>query len=57
MYHNIVHKEVQFPKYMSPQAIILIKGLLCKVPDKRLGAKAGFSEVKKAEFCKGIDWE
>lgn len=35
----------------------MLKGLLCKDPSKRLGAKYGVEEVKKMEFCKGIDWD
>ena len=47
MYHNIVHKEISFPRYLSPEAIKILKGLLCKDPNLRLGSLDGFSEVKR----------
>jgi protein-serine/threonine kinase len=57
MYHNIVHKDMSYPRYLSDQAVSLLKGLLCKDPERRLGKKEGFEEIKRHEFCKGIDWD
>lgn len=57
MYHNIVHQELTYPRHLSNEVVRLLKGLLCKDPERRLGAKEGFIEIKKHEFCKGIDWE
>lgn len=42
MYHNIVHQEVSFPRYLSNEVVKLLKGLLCKDPTRRLGYKNGF---------------
>jgi hypothetical protein len=33
-----------------------LRGLLAKDPEKRVGARGAFEEVKKADFCRGIDW-
>lgn len=46
MYYIIVNKEVSYPDYLSPEAITLLKGLLCKDPRKRLGASKGIEEIK-----------
>lgn len=51
MYHNIVHKEVVYPRYLSNEAVKVLKGLLCKEPERRMGAREGFAEVKRSEFC------
>jgi serine/threonine protein kinase len=56
MYHNIVHKDLSYPRYLSTSVIKLLQGLLCKDPERRLGAQHGFSEVKKHEFFNGVDW-
>jgi hypothetical protein len=42
---------------MSKEAVKILKGLLQKDPTKRLGYKSGFEEVKRSEFCQGINWE
>jgi len=47
MYHNIVHREISFPRYLSPEAVRLLRGLLAKDPEKRLGARGAFEEVKR----------
>lgn len=57
MYHNIVHKEVSYPRYLSSEAVKILKGLLNKDPSSRLGAKDGFAELKRSDFCKGVDWD
>jgi len=55
MYQKIMTGELKFPSYVSPAAQDLLKKLLDKDPDKRLGTK-GASEVKKHDFFKDIDW-
>jgi len=57
MYYNIVNKEISFPSYLSDDAVILLKGLLTKDPNARLGWRTGLSEVKEQPFFKGVDWE
>lgn len=57
MYSNIVMQEIQYPAYLSKESVNLLKGLLTKDPNHRLGYKFGVEEVKQTDFCKGIDWE
>lgn len=46
MYSNIVMQEVQYPAYLSKESVTLLKGLLTKDPNRRLGSKFGVEEVK-----------
>ncbi|CDW71203.1 camp-dependent protein kinase catalytic [Stylonychia lemnae] len=57
MYNNIVNQEVTYPAYLSDESIKILKGLLCKDPSKRLGHKSGVEDLKRHEFCQGIDWQ
>ena len=41
----------------SDICIDFINGLLCKNPEKRIGAKSGVSEIKSNIFFKGLNWE
>lgn len=41
MYRKIIHEELDYPRYLSPMAKSLIKGLLTKDTSQRLGAKYG----------------
>ena len=56
MYTYIVRANVRFPKKIkvSDEAKDLIKFLLLKDPDLRLGAKKGFEEIKEHPFLKGL---
>ena len=57
MYHNIVNKELAgFPQSLSKEAIQLLKGLLKKDPEERIGFQRGIEEVKAMEFFKGVNW-
>lgn len=51
MYANIVAKEPNYPSYLSKASVSLLKGLLCKDPNRRLGSKFGVEEIKKTLFC------
>lgn len=57
MYANIVSREPSYPNYLSREAVTLLKGLLCKDPNKRLGSKFGVEEIKQMQFCSGIEWD
>ena len=47
-----------FEEELSPNALSLLKGLLTKAVDKRLGCGPdGIAEVKAHPFFSGIDWE
>ena len=49
---------MQFPlsPQISKQAVNLLSGLLVKDPQRRLGYKRGFEEVKEHAFCKNVNW-
>ena len=55
---NILGKPLQFPEIhnSSLAARDLIRGLLVKDPEKRLGYTRGASEIKQHPFFKGINW-
>jgi hypothetical protein len=57
MYRKILHSQVEFPRYLSPMAKSLLKGLLIKNPDQRLGSKYGIQEIKDHPFCIDINWD
>ncbi|KAJ3007833.1 hypothetical protein HKX48_008911, partial [Thoreauomyces humboldtii] len=55
---NIIGSEVQFPSYppVSPVCKSLIRKLLHKDENKRLGSRAGASDVKAHPLFKGLNW-
>ena len=59
MYTFIVRADVRFPKKVkvSDDAKDLIKMLLIKDPNLRLGAKGGFEKIKEHPFFKGVDFD
>eukprot|EP00347_Sterkiella_histriomuscorum_P003296 403364829 len=57
MYRKILHNNAEFPRYLSPMAKSILRGLLIKNPDQRLGAKYGIQEIKDHPFCMDINWD
>jgi hypothetical protein len=59
MYDLITNAELRFPKriQVSENAKDLIKKLLIKQQDKRLGANKGFEEIKTHPFFQGFDFD
>ncbi|GER29089.1 protein kinase-like protein, partial [Striga asiatica] len=55
---NVVLKGLRFPEspMVSLQARDLIRGLLVKEPENRLGAETGAAEIKKHPFFEGLNW-
>jgi len=54
---DIVEKPIEFKPEFPSSAISLLKGLLSKNPDKRLGSGIEDSEeIKRNIFFKNIDW-
>ena len=56
---SIVKDELKFPKNtnVSKNAKELIKKLLIKNPESRLGHSKGFEDIKKQEFFKGFNFD
>ena len=57
MYFNIANMEPTYPDHLSKEAVQLLKGLLQKEPEKRLGLNHGIQDIKNSNFFKGLNWE
>jgi ankyrin repeat protein/tRNA A-37 threonylcarbamoyl transferase component Bud32 len=58
LFHNIKSGKLKISRNLSPEAIDILKCLLNRNPNKRLGAgKGGSEEIKSHPFFKEIDWE
>jgi len=56
MYHDIVNAKEVYPDFVSTDAASLMKQLLTKNPDNRLGSREGIVELKRHPFFKNTDW-
>lgn len=58
VFDSIVHDEVRYPRFLSIEAIAIMRRLLRKNPEKRLGTSEKDAEdVKKQAFFRNINWE
>jgi serine/threonine protein kinase len=57
LFDNIVNKEINFYKEFSSKARDLIKKLLIKDPNKRIGSTNGMKDVKNHAFFREMDWD
>jgi len=56
--HSIVKKKLKMPAYLTSEAHSLLKGLLQKDANMRLGSGLGGSdEIKKHKWFKSINWK
>ncbi|KAK7345383.1 hypothetical protein VNO77_15987 [Canavalia gladiata] len=55
---NVVLQSLRFPDspFISFQARDLIRGLLVKEPENRLGSQKGAAEIKQHPFFEGLNW-
>lgn len=55
---NVVSQCIHFPEYphVSPPARDLIRRLLKKEPEARLGSSKGAAEIKQHPFFEGLNW-
>ncbi|RDY08802.1 Serine/threonine-protein kinase KIPK1, partial [Mucuna pruriens] len=55
---NVVLQSLRFPEgpFVSFQAKDLIRGLLVKEPENRLGSEKGAAEIKQHPFFEGLNW-
>ncbi|XP_016208128.1 serine/threonine-protein kinase KIPK2 [Arachis ipaensis] len=55
---NVVLQSLRFPDspFVSFQARDLIRGLLVKEPENRLGSEKGAAEIKQHPFFDGLNW-
>ncbi|KAG7302454.1 hypothetical protein JYU34_012360 [Plutella xylostella] len=58
VFDSIVNDEVRYPRALSLEAIALMRRLLRKNPERRLGSSERDAEdVKKQAFFRNVDWE
>ena len=57
MFMNISKGKLKVPASLSIECKNLLRDLLQKDPNKRLGSVGGAEEIKQHEFFYGIDWE
>jgi protein kinase A len=58
IYEKILEGRLQFPKWIDPRGMDLVKGLLQIDHTKRIGAlKRGVQDIRKHKFYAGVDWE
>uniref|UniRef100_A0A8C5C3R1 protein kinase C n=1 Tax=Gadus morhua TaxID=8049 RepID=A0A8C5C3R1_GADMO len=58
VFDSIVNDEVRYPRFLSTEAIGIMRRLLRRNPERRLGSgEKDAEEVKKQPFFKSMDWE
>lgn len=58
IYRKILYGNIEFPWGLDPVVKDLIKGLLNRKVEKRLGCgPGGIEEIKRHRWFKGVDWE
>uniref|UniRef100_A0A3Q3LB25 protein kinase C n=1 Tax=Mastacembelus armatus TaxID=205130 RepID=A0A3Q3LB25_9TELE len=57
VFDSIVNDEVRYPRFLSTEAISIMRRLLRRSPERRLGAgERDAEEVKKHLFFRNVDW-
>lgn len=58
VFDSIVNDEVRYPRFLSTEAISIMRRLLRRNPERRLGAgERDAQDVKKHLFFRNIDWD
>ncbi|XP_061472604.1 serine/threonine-protein kinase N1 isoform X5 [Rhineura floridana] len=58
VFDSIVNDEVRYPRFLSTEAIGIMRRLLRRNPERRLGSSERDAEdVKKQPFFRSIEWE
>ncbi|XP_067829314.1 serine/threonine-protein kinase N2 [Heptranchias perlo] len=58
VFDSIVNDEVRYPRFLSTEAIAIMRRLLRRNPERRLGSsERDAEEVKKQPFFREIEWE
>ncbi|XP_048108798.1 serine/threonine-protein kinase N2 isoform X1 [Alosa alosa] len=57
VFDSIVNDEVRYPRFLSTEAISIMRRLLRRNPERRLGAgEKDAEEVKRHPFFRSVDW-
>ncbi|XP_022110838.1 serine/threonine-protein kinase N2-like [Acanthaster planci] len=58
VFDSIVNDEVRYPRFLSTEAIAIMRRLLRRNPERRLGSSRRDAEdVKKQAFFRNVQWE
>ncbi|XP_062264391.1 serine/threonine-protein kinase N1b isoform X1 [Platichthys flesus] len=58
VFDSIVNDEVRYPRFLSTEAIGIMRRLLRRNPERRLGSgEKDAEDVKKQPFFRGLDWD
>ena len=58
IFHNIEHGELKIPNFVSPEAAEILRRLLERDPNKRLGGSIrDAQEIKEHPYFKDVDWD
>ena len=57
LFAKIRYAEPKYPEALNPIVVNLLKGLLKKNPDQRIGTKKGAEELKNHEWFKDFPWD
>ena len=57
IFRNIQNAELYIPPFISNKAANLIKSLLKRNPNERLGSKRDVEEIKENEYFADVDWQ
>ena len=57
IFRNIQNAQLYIPPFISEKATKLIKSLLKKNPNERLGSKRDVEEIKENEYFADVDWQ
>ncbi|VDK74896.1 unnamed protein product, partial [Onchocerca ochengi] len=58
IFDSIVNDDVRYPRFLSIESISIMRRLMRKNPEKRLGSgQKDASEVKQQRFFKHVDWD
>uniref|UniRef100_A0A3Q3LQ83 protein kinase C n=1 Tax=Mastacembelus armatus TaxID=205130 RepID=A0A3Q3LQ83_9TELE len=58
VFDSIVNDEVRYPRFLSTEAIAVMRRLLRRNPERRLGSgEKDAEDVKKQPFFRGVDWD
>ena len=57
VFDAILTVEPPYPEFLPRDAVVLMRKLLVRAPEKRMGYQKGAEEVMGQEFFNPIDWE
>lgn len=57
IYNAILTEDPPYPKHLPGDAVDLIRRLLIRKPEERLGYKKGAEEIMDHEFFNSINWD